>query len=119
MILLVAGLLLGGKAWLAASGRADLPAPEAGRHDFFHNPDPLSDRDAIPAKMRPFFFLPVSINTADSQLLETVPGIGPRLADRIIALRSTRNGFRDVAELLDVEGIGPRKFAAIRQYCSL
>ena len=71
------------------------------------------------AGMRPFLFLPVPLNSADSQLLETIPGIGPRLAERIIALRNARQGFRDIDELLAVEGIGPQKFAAIRKFCSL
>ncbi|MBU4260643.1 MAG: helix-hairpin-helix domain-containing protein [Proteobacteria bacterium] len=71
------------------------------------------------AEMRPFVFLPVPLNSADKRLLETIPGIGPRLAERIIGLRSARKGFQHIEELLAVEGIGPQKFAAIKKYCSL
>ncbi|MBU0908964.1 MAG: helix-hairpin-helix domain-containing protein [Proteobacteria bacterium] len=73
----------------------------------------------ISSEMRPFVFLPVPLNSADTRLLETIPGIGPRLAERIIDLRNQRKGFRDMHELLAVEGIGPQKFAAIKKYCSL
>jgi competence protein ComEA len=69
--------------------------------------------------MRPFVFLPVKINSSDGRLLETIPGIGPALAERIIALRTARKGFHELTELLDVEGIGPQKFAGLQGFCSL
>ena len=119
VILLVAGLLLGGNGWLHVNGMKEQSASEPDRRESIRTSGVLSPHDAISPEMRPFLFLPVPINSADSQLLETIPGIGPRLAERIIALRSSRNGFHDVAELLDVEGIGPQKFAAIKEFCSL
>ena len=73
----------------------------------------------LPDQMRPLFFLPVSINRADAELLQTIPGIGPTLARRIITLRDERKGFHDMRELLDVSGIGPSKFAGIKHSCSL
>jgi competence protein ComEA len=56
----------------------------------------------------------VDINTADATGLETLDGIGPALAQRIIAYRSAHNGFRSVDDLQNVTGIGPKKFAAIK-----
>ncbi|OKY75261.1 MAG: hypothetical protein BM485_09820 [Desulfobulbaceae bacterium DB1] len=73
----------------------------------------------LPDQMRPLFFLPVSINRANAELLQTIPGIGPTLARRIITLRDARKGFHDMRELLDVPGIGPAKFAGIKHSCSL
>jgi competence protein ComEA len=56
----------------------------------------------------------VDINTADATGLETLDGIGPALAQRIIAYRTTHGGFRTVNDLQNVTGIGPKKFAAIK-----
>ncbi|MGB0743227.1 MAG: helix-hairpin-helix domain-containing protein, partial [Opitutales bacterium] len=53
---------------------------------------------------------PVSINRATSQELAALPGIGPALAERIIAARP----FKTTDELLDVSGIGKKTYAAIK-----
>jgi competence protein ComEA len=49
----------------------------------------------------------IDLNTADRATLETIPGIGPVTADRIITRRDELGGFSDVEELLDIRGIGP------------
>jgi competence protein ComEA len=56
----------------------------------------------------------VDINTADATGLQTLDGIGPALAQRILAYRTAHGGFRSVADLRNVTGIGPKKFAAIK-----
>jgi competence protein ComEA len=56
----------------------------------------------------------VDINTADATALETLDGIGPALAQRILAYRTAHGGFRSVGDLQNVTGIGPKKFAAIK-----
>ncbi len=48
----------------------------------------------------------VDINNADQQALETLPGIGPALAQRIISWREENGRFRAVDDLLAVPGIG-------------
>lgn len=69
--------------------------------------------------VRSLFFLPVQINLADQRILQTIPGIGARLSSRIVALRQERNGFHNLSELLDVEGIGEQKYNRIKKYSSL
>ena len=70
----------------------------------------------LPAKVANLFFMPITINSADKELLCTLPGIGPTLADRILARRKTTGGFKNPGELLQIDGIGPKKLARIRQH---
>ena len=55
---------------------------------------------------------PISLRTATLEQLETLPGVGPVLAERIIRHRETQ-GFASVEELQDVPGIGPKTFAEL------
>lgn len=54
----------------------------------------------------------VNVNTADAALLETLPGIGEALAQRIIAGRP----YSSVDDLLRVSGVGPRSLDGIRPF---
>lgn len=56
----------------------------------------------------------IDINTANQSLLESLPGVGPVIASRIVELRDTRGGFQSAEELLDVPGIGPVKLERIK-----
>ena len=56
----------------------------------------------------------ININTADSETLQTLPGIGPTLADRIIEFRETYGSFRDPSDIIDVHGIGIASFEKIK-----
>jgi competence protein ComEA len=57
---------------------------------------------------------PVSLNSATADQLDTLDGIGPATAAKIIAWRTQHGGFRSVADLGQVPGIGPKKLAAIK-----
>ncbi|MGW3952779.1 helix-hairpin-helix domain-containing protein [Streptomyces sp. NPDC004752] len=57
---------------------------------------------------------PVSLNTATVDQLDTLPGVGPVLAQHIIDYRTQHGGFRSVDELREVKGIGDRRFADLR-----
>lgn len=54
---------------------------------------------------------PLSLNTATVEQLDALPGVGPVLARHIVEHRVEHGGFRTVAELRDVNGIGARRFA--------
>lgn len=56
----------------------------------------------------------IDINSASSTLLEELPGIGPSTAAKIIQHRKDNGPFTSIEGLMDVSGIGPAKFSAIK-----
>lgn len=56
----------------------------------------------------------VDLNTADQAALEALPGIGPALAERIVAWREDNGRFRTVDDLLAVPGIGEKVLEGLR-----
>lgn len=58
----------------------------------------------------------VNINTATSEQLQLLPGVGPALAGRIIAFREANGPFEKVDELAVVQGIGDKSLAKLRPY---
>lgn len=56
----------------------------------------------------------VNLNTADTAALESLPGIGPALAQRIIDYRMANGPFQTTAEIQDVRGIGAGIYAKIK-----
>ena len=57
---------------------------------------------------------PVDLNSADLAQLDELPGVGPSTAEAIISHREKEGPFASVDALLDVRGIGPAKFEALR-----
>lgn len=58
----------------------------------------------------------VNVNTATSEQLQLLPGIGPALAERIIAFRESNGPFEKVDELVAVRGIGDKSLTKLRPY---
>jgi competence protein ComEA len=61
----------------------------------------------------------VHLSTATVEQLDGVDGIGPTLAQRIIDYRDERGGFRSLAELAQVDGIGEKRLATLREALQL
>lgn len=61
----------------------------------------------------------IGINSATIEDLEALPGIGPKIAKRIIEYRKLNGTFKNLQELKRVYGIGERKFSSIKQLISL
>lgn len=56
----------------------------------------------------------IDINLADAALLETLPGIGPAIGQRIVEYREMNGPFQTVEEIQEIKGIGPVTFEGIR-----
>jgi competence protein ComEA len=56
----------------------------------------------------------VNLNTASLAELDTLPGVGPALAQRIIDYRQQKGGFRRIEDVKNVSGIGDKLFAQIK-----
>ena len=88
---------------------AGSPAPEA-----VSRPDPLpAPVQAGPPRTTGGAPAPFDLNTATAAQLERLPGIGPRLAERIILDRQDRGEFQRVEDLVRVRGIGPKMLAKV------
>lgn len=61
----------------------------------------------------------VNINTATSEELQTLPGIGPTLAQRIIDYRNEHGPFSNLLELTNVKGIGLERLNKILDYATV
>lgn len=61
----------------------------------------------------------VNVNAADSAELQTLNGIGPALAARIIAWRTENGPFLRVEDLLQVSGIGPKNLEDLRPHVTV
>ena len=61
----------------------------------------------------------ISINSAGISELCALPGIGPKTAQKIIEYREKSGSFLSLEELMEVNGIGPAKFAKIKEHITL
>ena len=57
---------------------------------------------------------PVNLNTATMAQLETLPGVGPATAQRIVEYRQQNGGFKKIEELMNVRGIGEASFLKLK-----
>lgn len=61
----------------------------------------------------------VNINTADVAQLDTLPGIGPSTAEKIVEYRNSNGPFATIDEIMSVSGIGPAKFEQIQAFITV
>ena len=61
----------------------------------------------------------LNLNTASAQQLTTLPGVGEKLAARIVEYRQKAGGFKSIQELMNVKGVGERNLERIQPFLSL
>jgi competence protein ComEA len=62
---------------------------------------------------------PVNINAANSEQLQTVPGIGLATAGKILQMRKSYGAFKSVDDLLAIRGLGPKRLEKMRKYLTV
>jgi competence protein ComEA len=61
----------------------------------------------------------VNINTATAQQLSDLPGVGAKLAARIVEYRQKAGGFKTAQELMNVQGVGEKNFARLQPHLTV
>lgn len=79
--------------------------------------DTLQKKESSPSQISPDGR--VNINTAGQQALESLPGIGPVYARRIITYRNQQGSFKDIGELINIKGIGEKRLDKLKPFIKL
>jgi competence protein ComEA len=103
----------GGPAADADLDRINLAAPVTDGQQVYV---PHQGEEALPVQLPATRHgaLLININLADVSALETLPGIGPALAQRIVDYRDDHGPFTVLEDIMEVSGIGPATFEGIR-----
>ena len=75
--------------------------------------------EQLPPALANIFLQPIPVNRAGKNILTSLPGIGPVLAEKIVQRRKRHGPFRSKDELMEIPGIGPRKFAGLVDHITL
>ncbi len=78
-------------------------------------PEPVTVRP-LEAQVQRAQGAPLDVNTATAEELEALPGIGPVLAERIVAWREEHGPFAAPEDVTAVPGVGPAVYEAVRPY---
>jgi competence protein ComEA len=76
-------------------------------------PVAAQSKSATP-KPAPTASAPLNINTATPAQLETLPGLGKAVAERIVEYREKNGNFKKVEDLMNVKGIGEKSFLKLK-----
>jgi competence protein ComEA len=98
---------------LVALARAPAPLTHA------PNAQPARPAASAQGSMRLRDGQPLDLNRAALGDLLLLPGVGPKLAARILEERTRRAGFSDVEQLSAVKGVGPKKLALLKKLVSV
>lgn len=61
----------------------------------------------------------ININTADSSLLQEIPGVGPTTAQKIIDYRESNGKYKSIEDIKNVSGIGDKTFENLKDYITV
>jgi competence ComEA-like helix-hairpin-helix protein len=108
-------------------GILGLPVPGGGRGSrILESGDALSLQEdgtasfrRMDGRKRMALGLKIPLNEAGEADLAAIPGIGPKLAERLVRDREARNGFRSYEDLVEVKGVGAKSLEILRAHTSL
>jgi comEA protein len=102
LVLFVAVAIFAPQNGMAAEEKAVQPAMKAGAEK------------AATSAAKSTLSGPVNINTANAEELAKLPDIGPKTADEIVKYRKEHGDFKTTRDIINVKGIGEKKFQAIQ-----
>lgn len=108
----LAGVIEGSEVVYWTTQRDSLKALLSARKSRQHVDSFFSVLGDAPVKM-------ININEATAAELASLPGIGPKIAERIIQYRSEHGKFKNIEELRSVKGIGKKLFAKIQPFIDI
>jgi len=76
--------------------------------------DKTASAKSSAAKAAPTPSAPININTATQAQFESLPGLGPKVAERILEYRQKNGPFKKVEDLMNVKGIGEKSFLKLK-----
>ena len=79
----------------------------------------IKDEEVTKKKEKTTISRKININTATSEQLQQLPGIGPAIAKRIIKYRKREGDFQDIGEIKNVKGIGEKIYEKIKPYIKM
>ena len=71
-------------------------------------------QETAPAAAQARAATPLNINTATAEQFEALPGLGAKMAARIVEYRQKNGGFKKVEDLMNVRGIGEKNFLRLK-----
>jgi competence ComEA-like helix-hairpin-helix protein len=118
-LVLLFGLFAAGHLLHAVAAAPGAPPAAAALFDPATDGDPLAHRDSIRQKGRPLGANErIDVDHAGAVELSRLPGIGPALANRIVADRKNGGPFGSIAGLRRVRGLGPTLLERLRVHLS-
>jgi comEA protein len=119
LLFLIITFLIGTGIWSYRKYLAPLPDIQQARNvTVQERSEDSKERDPLEADQDSTIFI-VSINHADQQEFEQLPGIGPVIAKRIIDTRTELGKFSSIDNLIQVKGIGRKTLEKLKPYLSL
>ncbi|MBU1262920.1 helix-hairpin-helix domain-containing protein [bacterium] len=110
-IILIGGLILG--SFILMVKRRHNPVPKI---QIVHSQkgsqtqtDPKTSTTSNLPKKKPQTFI-ININTAEKEDLELLPGVSPKIAERIIEFRKNNGKFKQKEDIMEIKGIGEKRF---------
>ncbi len=77
------------------------------------------DAETHPSPIEDVLMGKININTASKRELESLPGIGPTYAERILVYRRENGPFRSKEEVMSVRGIGERRYRDLEPHITV
>lgn len=74
----------------------------------------FSSMSVLAQKSSPVSTEKINLNTATAEQLQSLPGIGPAIAKGIVDYRTKSGKFKTIEEIINVKGIGEKKFQKIK-----